>query len=1138
MLDSKISDKKRSACADAVLSFLEKHPESITPRALAKKIRCRYKIPEYKVLICLRDMLADGRITLKNGRLSGKGKNGFRVQLPKLPSVPEFQMASTQERDWDFFRNLVSYYIRCIQAEEGFATATWQDKIGEDFIYLNKRGNWYPKPDSPWQMFIPISDSQHNIRRLWEDGSADLLLGYPVAAIYSVQVEGITSATIMPIFCYPVEYRFSSAGIELQVMRNAPVINLKWLNHAFSSRGAKVRFLKLCGLNSSLIDESSETATGSHTLDFKELAIILSRFFPNKIKHSLDPSNIIGMPIPEPFENGIYNKAVLMTGKRSAYTKRLISELREISQATSEELDRTALKYFFTNASDLSTPLPEGKVADVFPINEAQRKAIASLLARPVTVIQGPPGTGKSQVVACAAANARLADQSVLISSYNHKAIDAVMSKLVTSDGESLAIRANSKEDPTLKYTFVKAIREMLGSSSDEQSRSKYSNLSNELNARLEERNFCCETAQAIGLCAERMGQYEDTLRHLETHLPETFCDYLSKRERHLKQSSFNSASAFAKELSSGESSLFSLFLKNPQEGFAFLRCINLLRKHSETMHLPAWFKHETKGYLDRLAEMCTRCAEYIENLNRIAIEETALEKIGKSLADVEKELERVEARISTILPEILKVDFVRRKGVPTDCDRTSLAGLRKHLLTQNGSLSAGRLASKHVQDVLYSTPVWAVTSLSIGAYLPLSPAMFDLALIDEASQSNIPSAIPILFRAKRAGIIGDPCQLNFVSTMAPETDALIMKDLKLKALSDLRFTYSDNSLYDFGVSVSVANACLLNETFRSSSDIAEYSNGLFYNGRLTVGTDHSRLRIPKGYKPGIEWTPIQGLVCPDHASGSFCDEEISAVAALLIHLIRVVQFDGTIGVVTPFRAQKNRLQDHIHEQSGLTREEIERCHLHIDTAHGFQGDERDVMILSLCSGPDMPQGSLNFLRENPNLLNVAASRARAVLHIVGNKQWAENSSIPHISALAALPKSYLSKAEPTRWHPHESPYEKYLYDCLLEVGIKTEPQFPVRSRRLDLALIDPDNPSLKLDIEIDGDCHRNPDGTRKTDDHWRDYQLRSLGWQVIRFWTRDIRNDAKECVDRVEKLWKTMHGKDHEMNEVYHERV
>ena len=71
--------------------------------------------------------------------------------------------------------------------------------------------------------------------------------------------------------------------------------------------------------------------------------------------------------------------------------------------------------------------------------------------------------------------------------------------------------------------------------------------------------------------------------------------------------------------------------------------------------------------------------------------------------------------------------------------------------------------------------PCWAVTSLSARGRLPFEPGLFDLVVIDEASQCDIASALPLLFRARRAVIIGDPLQLKHVSTVAPQQDRLIL---------------------------------------------------------------------------------------------------------------------------------------------------------------------------------------------------------------------------------------------------------------------------------------------------------------------------------------------------------------------------
>jgi very-short-patch-repair endonuclease len=191
----------------------------------------------------------------------------------------------------------------------------------------------------------------------------------------------------------------------------------------------------------------------------------------------------------------------------------------------------------------------------------------------------------------------------------------------------------------------------------------------------------------------------------------------------------------------------------------------------------------------------------------------------------------------------------------------------------------------------------------------------------------------------------------------------------------------------------------------------------------------------------------------------------------------------------------------------------MERVRFLAATAHGFQGDERDLILFSLCAGPELPDGSRIFLRENPNLFNVAASRARAVLHVVGNREWALACGVTFIEKLArrTLPKSgdtFGKKRE-----LYQSPWEKVLADALQQAGITTVSQYPIAGRFLDLGILSP----RRIDVEIDGESfHRTEGGGRKDDDYWRDLQLQSLGWQVCRFWVYELKEDLPRCVRRV----------------------
>ena len=286
----------------------------------------------------------------------------------------------------------------------------------------------------------------------------------------------------------------------------------------------------------------------------------------------------------------------------------------------------------------------------------------------------------------------------------------------------------------------------------------------------------------------------------------------------------------------------------------------------------------------------------------------------------------------------------------------------------------------------------------------------------------------------------------------------------------------------------------------------------------LRVATNEKNLKAPKGIIPGIHWTEINSDVASAGKSGCVAEDEIDAVYKLVEKILVNNNFKGTLGVVTPFRQQQKRIQDRIFD-GALPHNLLEQSDLIIDTAHGFQGDEKDVMIFSLCGGPNMPRGSLHFLRESKNVFNVAVSRARAVLHIVGNRDWALRSGINHLVQLSKSKNEKKQEIVPGQWSPHESPWEQVFYEALLKKNIETIPQYPVVGRRLDLAYVDKKR-NLKIDIEVDSDrFHRNPDGSRKRDDTWRDIQLMSLGWEVKRFWVYRLREDMDKCVSEIKKL-------------------
>ncbi len=377
--------------------------------------------------------------------------------------------------------------------------------------------------------------------------------------------------------------------------------------------------------------------------------------------------------------------------------------------------------------------------------------------------------------------------------------------------------------------------------------------------------------------------------------------------------------------------------------------------------------------------------------------------------------------------------------------------------------------------------------------------------MIDEASQCDIPSALPLFARAKRTVVVGDPMQLRHVSRVTPAREVELLRQQGLSLEGTGGWLASVRSLFDVAER-RAQRRHFLAEHYRSHPDIASYVSRTFYDGRLSPLTSSSALPPVPGLRPGIHWQHVEGEIRAAR-SGCFAPTEIGAVVE---HIARLLDagFEGTIGVATPFREQARRLSDAIAARFPAAA--LDRHQLVASSIHQFQGDARDVMLVSLCLGRGTPRGSLEFLRREARLLNVAISRARVVCLVFGDREMACRSGIGHITRLLEFVERHERPVGGGR-QPFQSPWEKRLYEALRARGLVTVPQFPLAGRFLDLAV-----PEVRLDIEVDGDHHRGPDGRHRIEDRWRDLQLRSIGWNVLRFWVYELRENLDGCVERI----------------------
>ncbi len=147
------------------------------------------------------------------------------------------------------------------------------------------------------------------------------------------------------------------------------------------------------------------------------------------------------------------------------------------------------------------------------------------------------------------------------------------------------------------------------------------------------------------------------------------------------------------------------------------------------------------------------------------------------------------------------------------------------------------------------------MTNLSARTNLPLQPGLFDLVVIDEASQCDVASALPLLVRAERALIIGDQRQLIHVTTLSHARERLIARRWGLAEERAEAFSYRYHSCFDLAVARIVAPPLFLDLHFRSHPAIIGFANTEFYDGNMELCSDR---KPPAGLR-AIEWVRVAG---------------------------------------------------------------------------------------------------------------------------------------------------------------------------------------------------------------------------------------------------------------------------------------
>lgn len=408
------------------------------------------------------------------------------------------------------------------------------------------------------------------------------------------------------------------------------------------------------------------------------------------------------------------------------------------------------------------------------------------------------------------------------------------------------------------------------------------------------------------------------------------------------------------------------------------------------------------------------------------------------------------------------------------------------------------------------AVPVWIM--MIQDALLNFSTASkFDVIVVDEASQADM-TALPLLYMGKKVIVVGDDRQVTplSVGTSEAAVDALCARHLEGRVKEPKLY---DSRLSLYGLVQSMAfPAHMLVEHFRSVPEIIGWCNRLSYNGTIRPLRDASSSSL----KPAVVPWRTRGTAGDNGVN----EEEAQAVIRLLRAMIHDPAYDGKTFGIIPMRsvhgAQVNRIRRLLVEN--FDPREIERRRIHCGISAEFQGDERDVVILSLVdsAAPGLPlrketDGADGMMKKR---WNVAVSRARDQLWLVHSFDPAAQLKPDDLRRSLfdwadGVMSGTIGAAEPFDLPDPE--FTGQVLRALRKRGYRVEAGHDAGAWRLDMVVRARGRAAA---IECDGSGREDEDAIRR--DMERQTVLERAGWKFVRVRSADWFRRPEKTLERV----------------------
>ena len=788
----------------------------------------------------------------------------------------------------------------------------------------------------------------------------------------------------------------------------------------------------------------------------------------------------------------LQRKSAVILTKRPSITAGVLHELTQIAEKPQGVYRETVLEvinheYLLQKGKVANEKLEQKEIKDFFPItplslSDSQEDVIKKIEENNFLAVYGPPGTGKSQTIVNLVSHLIANGKSVLVASRMDKAVDVVAQRLNSLNAPYLALRAGrANYQKMLNFKLEDLLSNKVDLDSGYQDAvmaepDDMKNLCDEI-VRLE------EGAQKIFSLEKQYSEAYEEQKETKEAIGE--CEVIKNA---LSLEEVNQTKKLLKELEKYENKHKKNILDKIFEGIK-------LNKIKKILNL--------KGKI-KASELSQRLALELdlELLNaKLRKIENNIYKIG-NLHQILKKIKSLRKKQQKLAVDILKNK--RRTALKNIlCDQQK----RQRLMIHSKSLVSRKLNQQNrllekedFKPLLAAFPCWCVTTYAISNSLPLKPALFDVVILDEASQCDIASCFPILFRAKKAVIVGDDKQLPHLSFLEKAKEQSFLNQYNIEDRYQLLWRFRTNSMFDVANYYSTTPT-LLDEHFRSPKPIIEFSNREFYGGRI---------KVMKPYFDDV--SPVE-LVEVKEAKVDTDITRNQAECEAIIKKVQDIIYENeknpdlepvSIGIISPFRGQVELIKKAVLRV--FSQETIQQHQIEIGTAHTFQGDERGVMLMSWAIAANSHSQSLMFLQK-PNLFNVAITRAR--------KRLINFISKPVNELPEGLLRDYLEfvqsqdKVIASRKNVFKNTFEKEVFEVINDEFTTHKVRAGVDFAGINADIMIDD----KLIVEIDGVLDEFTQNVKETK---KQAIMERLGYEVVHVTKREWGLSKDAALDRI----------------------